>query len=99
MNELSYLLGGLKVSDCAEPCRKTVSNTKMLMEGPSLIERSDVNSVTIFFGKDVQIKETKLIRYNSLTVLSFLGANMGLWLGMGVLQFSETFMDFFITKN
>ena len=36
VTEITYLLGGTKVSNCAEPCKQSVTNTKKLMEGSSL---------------------------------------------------------------
>ena len=34
----------------------------------------------------VEVTRHVLVRYNLNTVLSFIGGNMGLWLGVGTLQ-------------
>ena len=34
----------------------------------------------------VEVRRHVLVRYNLNTVLSFIGGNMGLWLGVGTLQ-------------
>ena len=43
-------------------------------------EKSDVSL------SRVEVRRHVLVRYNLNTVLSFIGGNMGLWLGVGTLQ-------------
>ena len=46
-------------------------------------------SVLIYFDQTVKIRTIRSKEFNFFKVLSFLGSNMGLYLGLGVLQFLQ----------
>ena len=48
-----------------------------------LICKSEKSDVSL---SRVEVTRHVLVRYNLNTVLSFIGGNMGLWLGVGTLQ-------------
>ena len=51
-------------------------------------EKSDVSL------SRVEVTRHVLVRYNLNTVLSFIGGNMGLWLGVGTLQVLTTVAEY-----
>ena len=86
---LLAIFSGLASSKCKLPCTRTSSTIHSV--GKEFINGS--MAVTIVFPEEITIEKTELIPLNILTSLAFLGSNMGLWLGFGILQIIELFSE------
>ena len=84
---LLSIFSGLASSKCKLSCTRTSSTVHAV--GKEFINGS--MAVTIVFPEEITIEKTELIPLNILTSLAFLGSNMGLWLGFGILQIIELF--------
>ena len=60
-----------------------LSSRSLLKKGEVVICKSEKSDVSL---SRVEVTRHVLVRYNLNTVLSFIGGNMGLWLGVGTLQ-------------
>ena len=84
------VFSGVNMGDCKDPCTSTSIDTRLL----SMSESSgNTTIILISISEYITIEETVMVNFNFLTTLSFLGANMGLWLGLGVVQFMEVFVN------
>ena len=66
---------------------QTYSNIKHVSKSTAFKSRV----TKIFFPQTVDIERVSMIPFDFMKVLSYLGSNMGLFLGLGVLQFVEMF--------
>ena len=83
---LSDLASGVKMSNCKKPCRSTTTYVKFLTRNK---DPKNGTYILLHISEDVSREMTKMVEFNFLTCLSFLGSNMGLWLGLGALQLLE----------
>ena len=90
-SKLGSIFSGVSSSDCLKPCSKTSSTISFVSDAAINGSRA----VSIVFPEDVTVEKTELIRLNIPTSLAFLGSNMGLWLGFGILQIIEIFCGAF----
>ena len=79
------IFSGFKSSNCPFPCKSTITNTKLITNS----NYKNKTVVALTFSEQITIRKTDMVNFNLLTSLSFLGANMGLWLGLGFVQFME----------
>ena len=96
-------------SPCLPPCQRTRFRT-ILMEKTDPQEGKPYVSITIlekyvvfkkindiftqFLFIRVHVTTHVLVRTSFNTLMSFVGANMGFWLGVGALQILKSLMDF-----
>ena len=85
---LKKIFAGTEPNDCPKPCSTTSTYTRIKSDFPGKF-----TVVTLNFARDIRIKKTEMVKFNFLTALSILGSNMGLWLGLGVVQFMELLGD------
>ena len=83
------LFSGFKSSDCQLPCTRVSVDSKL-----EYVKKNDEddNQINLIFINSIEISKTDFANFNIFTVLSFIGGNMGLWLGLGMVQFFEIFM-------
>ena len=81
---MDEMFTGVEPNECPKPCTTTTSYVKFLSD-------TDANytSIALIFSKEITINKTDMVKFNFLATLSFLGSNMGLWLGLGAVQFLE----------
>ena len=76
---------------------KKQSHRKICLLSRSLLKKGEVyalvRKVSWAAGR-VEVTRHVLVRYNLNTVLSFVGGNMGLWLGVGTLQVLTTLAEY-----
>lgn len=78
---------GVMASDCKIPCLQTRTNVLEV----AMTRKMNDNLSSFYFTIDQKVK-TEIIsvdKFNFNEFLNFLGANMGLWPGMGVFQILE----------
>ena len=83
------LWSGSTLSDCAPPCTLT---TARMTRGPVTRLKGKYNFVHFYLTEDVHITRVTVDKFNIQEALNFLGSNLGLWPGMGILQLLEDFM-------
>ena len=92
---ISQIFSGIQKPNCQDPCISTATYTKLINSNK---QADNSTWLQILIPEYIQIKKTEMVQFNCLTTLMFLGANMGLWLGMGVVQFMEVFVNFLVLK-
>ena len=80
------LASGVKMSNCKLPCRSTTTYVKYLTRDKDPNNRTYIK---LHVSENVSRETTTMVKFNFLTCLSFLGSNLGLWLGLGALQLLE----------
>ena len=92
-NKLLRLFTGVQANTCPKPCTSTRTNVRKLTTS------SSTRAIVIFyFSEEVTITKVEMVNFEFVTALSFLGSNMGLWLGLGGLQFAEVLVNHFPKK-
>ena len=86
--KLGRIFEGIQKNSCPKPCTSTRTNVRKLTASSS-----DSTFVTLYFSEEVTIKKVKMVTFDYVTAFSFLGSNMGLWLGLGILQFAEVLVN------
>ena len=84
------LWSGSTLSDCAPPCTLTSAR---VTRGPVTRLKGEYNFVHFYLTEDVRITRVTVDKFNIQEALNFLGSNLGLWPGMGILQLLEDFMS------
>ena len=92
-NKLLRLFAGIQANNCPKPCISTRTYVRKLTT--SSLPRT---VVTFYFSEEVTITKVDIVNFDFVTAFSFLGSNMGLWLGLGVLQFAEVLVNHFPQK-
>ena len=85
------LFQGSESSDCLAPCTKTSTTTREVFKADKF--NPEENMIKIILDRSVKTHKTSLVKFEISQALSFPGANMGLWLGLGVLQLLEIFYE------
>ena len=99
---------GHDLSPCLPPCQRTRFKTILMektdpQEGKpyvsiTILEKYALKKLMIFFIQflffSVHVTTHVLVRTNFNTLMSFVGANMGFWLGVGALQILMSLLDF-----
>ena len=80
------IFSGYSETFCLDPCTTTISYSKFLSEN---VDATNGTYIQLIIANDVPLEKTELITFNFLLSLSFLGSNMGLWLGLGAVQLVE----------
>jgi hypothetical protein len=88
VNKLMRLFTGIQVNNCPKPCTSTKTNVRKLTTSSS-----PKTVVSLDFSEEVTITKVEMVIFDFVTAFSFLGSNMGLWLGLGVLQFAEVLLN------
>ena len=83
------LFDGGQVSDCPLPCKTTSVTTRLLTER---FEKEII--IEIVFGDTVTTTSTDFVKFNPFFFISEVGGAMGLWLGLGIIQFLEVVVKF-----
>ena len=79
-------MSGTVESDCKIPCKKTTST---IVSGPSNLQDRDTSAVFITLTHHVPVTAVTVDTLDIMTLLNFLGSNLGLWPGMGLFQMLE----------
>ena len=93
---LKNLISGKESSDCRLPC------TKVSVESKSDYAKNndeEFDQVNLIFLSSVEVTKTEFSKFNIFEMLTFIGGNMGLWLGLGMVQFLEVFINFPIKRT
>ena len=64
-----------------------------MTRGPVTRLKGKYNFVHFYLTEDVHITRVTVDKLNIQEALNFLGSNLGLWPGMGILQLLEDFMS------
>ena len=91
-HKLNRVFAGIEPNNCPMPCKSTSTNTKLLTKTNS---SGNSTYVTIYFSEEITITKVEMVVFDFVTALTFLGSNMGLWLGLGTLQFAELLVNYF----
>ena len=72
-------------------CPKHCTTTKLCLVPMMEVDITSVNEtlININFNEEVVIARTNLVKFDLTTSLTYLGGNMGLWLGLGVIQIMD----------
>ena len=90
-----YLFEGIKPNKCPKPCIKTFADTTFVAATPGMeLYGEEWNALLIIFSEDITLTTTTMLEFNFLTCLTYLGADLGLWLGMGAFQLVQVFAGF-----
>ena len=79
-----HLFAGITANNCPKPCIQTTTYTKFVRDAPG-----NYSGLLILFSEDITITKTEMLGFDFLSSLSYLGSNLGLWLGLGALQLME----------
>ena len=85
-SKINQIFAGIEPNNCLTPCKSTTTNIRLLTKTNS---SGNYTYVTIYFSEEITITKVEMVEFDLATALSFLGSNMGLWLGLGTLQFAE----------
>jgi hypothetical protein len=91
---MDKMFSGVEPNECPKPCTTTTSYVKFLSD-----TNANYTSIGLIFSKEITIKETSMVKFNLLGALSSLGSNMGLWLGLGAVQFMELIGNQFVKTS
>ena len=84
-------MSGSTLSDCYLPC--TLTEARVTRGSVSISFNNILTWVTFWVTEDVQINRVTVDKFNLQEALNFLGSNLGLWPGMGILQLLEEFLS------
>jgi hypothetical protein len=87
--DLAQLFEGTTVSPCPLPCRTARVTARLLTE-----RYDDESVLQITFDQTVTVTTTDFVQFSIVTFLSDTGGAMGLWLGLGIIQFLELIVKF-----
>ena len=82
--DINDLFEGVELSQCHLPCTTTNLVTRFLAE-----RFDDESIIKIIFGESMTVTTTDFVKFNIVTFLSDVGGAMGLWLGLGIIQFLQ----------
>ena len=94
-HRINRIFTGIEPNNCPMPCKSTSTNIRLLTITKS---SGNLTYVTIYFSEEITITKVEMVEFDFVTSLSFLGSNMGLWLGLGTLQFAELLVNHFPNK-
>ena len=77
------LFYGILVSDCLLPCLRTTATVRKKMTSMSFTGNT---LVSFNFDNEVRVRKTTVDQFSFMDSLNFLGSNLGLWPGLGLLQ-------------
>ena len=80
------LFYGILVSDCLLPCLRTTATVRKKMTSMSFTGNT---LVSFNFDNEVRVRKTTVDQFSFMDSLNFLGSNLGLWPGLGLLQILE----------
>ena len=90
---LDRLWIGSTLSDCLQPCTQT---TATVVRGPVTKHNGDgrtekllKNWITFYLTEEIQTTIVTVDKFDFMDSLNFLGSNLGLWPGMGLMQLLE----------
>ena len=78
------LFYGILVSDCLLPCLRTTATVRKKMT--SMFFAGNETLVSFNFDNEVRVRKTTVDQFSFMDSLNFLGSNLGLWPGLGLLQ-------------
>ena len=91
----SDIFSGYSEVQCLDPCTRTFTYSKFLSDNK---DASGGTFIQLVIANDVTVEKTELVAFNFLLSLSYLGGNMGLWLGLGAVQLMEILTKFSMKK-
>ena len=87
------LWSGSSLSDCAPACTLTSAR---VTKGPVTSLDGKYNYIHFYLTEDVHITRITVDKFNLQEAFNFLGSNLGLWPGMGILQLLEDFVSMIV---